>query len=251
MTIESIEKTKALVKINPLADPAYEALKVEITKICEGIVSRELHSQDDVRNVTEDVNLAQQIAKQCESLRKEYKDPLVQHGKTIDAAFKALTNPIENARNAASNNIGDYNRQQREKQRLIDEENARLAREQAEMQRMIDEENERLRREAEESGSRTVDEEGTITEQAPIEYIQPEPEPEYIPPEPIVSRALTGTGSATEKMVPHFRLFDIKQVPSNLVLLNEKAVNAMLKAGIREIEGLEIWEEPEVKFRSN
>lgn len=246
-----IEKTKALVKINPLADPDYIALQTEIGNICMSIESHPVNTENDVIKVTEDVNLAQKVSTTCEKLRLTYKDPLTKYGKSIDASFKTLSEPIAKARGVASQNIAEYNRKQREAQRLIDEENARIAREAMEMQRLIDEENERLRKEAEESGNRTLDDDtGEIIEAVTVELIPPEPEPEFIAPAVIISKASTGTGSATETMVPRYELIDIKKVPSNLILLNEKAINAMLKAGIRDIEGLRIWEEPEIKFRS-
>jgi len=245
------EQALAIVKIriNPADDPKYIALRKEIEDMCAYIGRCVVDSPTAVKRITEDVNLAQKVAAKVEALRKEYKDPLNKYGKDIDAVFKDLSSPISDARGSAADKIKEFNRQQREKQRLIDEENARRAREAAELQRLIDEENERLRQEAEDTGSRTVDEEGTITEQVPIEYIQPEPEPELLTPEPTVSKVATDLGSATEKMVPRFKLVDIKSVPVNLLLLNEKAVNGLLKAGIRDIEGLEIWEEPEIDFR--
>lgn len=240
----------ALVKITttPIRDPAYENLSTEIQSLCQHINNAVVDSPEAVARITTDVNLGQKIANQVEALRKQYKEEPIRIGKQIDAAFKVLSNPIEKARSMASQKIRQYNDEQREKRRTIDAENARKAREAAELQKMIDEENARLRAEAEKST--VIDQEtGEIKGPEP-EYIKPEPEPEYIPSAPIVQKVTTDLGSATEKMIAKFKLVDIKKVPRNLLLLNEKAVNAMLEAGIRQIDGLEIWEDPEIKFRS-
>jgi len=241
MVTKELEKTKAVVKVNPFADPAYESLKAEVGKYAQYVLDKVVDSPKAVTELTVDVNIGAKLGKQIEQLRKGYKDPLVQYGKAIDAAFKPLSDPIERARQIAAQKIRAFNDEQREKQRKIDEENARLAREQAEREARIEAENEA--RQAE----RTVDEDGVI--EGPDLIPVPE-EVEHIPDAPVVQKASTDFGSASERMVGKFQLVDIKMVPANLLLLNERAVNALLRAGIREIEGLKIWEEPEVSFRS-
>jgi len=251
ITTPATPKMRALVNINPLLDPNYLKLQTEITNICEYIKTAVLITPEDVSHLTEDVNLAQQVAKKCEILRKGYKDPLTQYGKKIEADFKLLTDPIADARENAGANIKKYNEQQREIQRLIDAENLRVAQEAARLQQEIDDENARLIAEAEAAGKREIVEDtGEIIEHEPVELIEQEPEPVYISHAPVIHKAQTATGSATENMVAKFKLVDISKVPENLVLLDEKAVRAQLKAGVRSIEGLEIWEEPEVAFRS-
>jgi len=242
-----VEKAKtgnqtAIIQINPDSDEKYLALKNEVNLLCQSIEKMVVNSPTATVKITEDVNLGKRIGNQIEILRKSYKDPLIKYGKYIDSTFKALSDPIEGARRVAAEKIKTYNDEQREKQRRIDEENARRACEAAEMQRHIDEENARLRQE-QQINTNT----GEIT--GP-DLIMPELEPEYIPPIPLIKKTSTIFGSAEEKLVLKFRLVDIKQVPADLLLLNERAVNAMLKAGVKQISGLDIWEEPEIKFRS-
>jgi len=238
------ETTTAVVtvQISPTKDAKYLVLKTEVDALCLSITNMVVDSIGKVGLITQDVNLAQQTANAIEKLRKEYKDPLVQYGKQIDAAFKPLSVPIENARLVASKKIIDYNNIQRAEQARITAENVKRAQEAAELQRLINEENERLR------AQQQVDEEtGEVTGPDLIEAI---PEPVYVTPAPIVQKVITDLGSTTEKMVPKFRLVDITKVPASHLLLNERTVKAVLSGGVREIPGLEIWEEPDVSFRS-
>uniref|UniRef100_A0A6M3LLR0 Uncharacterized protein n=1 Tax=viral metagenome TaxID=1070528 RepID=A0A6M3LLR0_9ZZZZ len=239
-----MEDTTAVVtiQISPANDDKYLALKTEVEGLCRSIEGMTVDSHSAVARITEDVNLAQKTGNQIEKLRKAYKDPLVQYGKQIDAAFKPLSEPIENARQVASKKIVGYNNIQRAEQARIADENARKAREAAELQQMINEENERIRQQ-----QKVDTETGEIT--GP-ELIAPEPEPEYVAPPPVVQKATTELGSATEKMVPKFRLVDITKVPASHLLLNERTVKAVLSGGVREIPGLEIWEEADISFRA-
>ncbi len=247
MVTEVFEETKAIVttvsiNVNPTIDPAYEAVKKEIELYAQCVENAVINTPEAVQKITADVNLGAKLDKQIEQLRLSYKADITKYGKQIDAAFKPLSEPIAEARKVAAQKIKGFNDKKREEQRLIDEENARIAREAAELQALIDEENAKL------AAERTIDEEtGEIQGET---LIPDEPKPAYIPDAPVIEKATTDFGSANEKMVGKYKLVDIKKVPANLILLNEKAVNAMLKAGVREIEGLEIWEEPEVSFRS-
>ena len=116
------------------------------------------------------------------------------------------------------------------------------AQEAAELQRLIDEENERIR------AKQQVDEEtGEVT--GP-DLIEASPKPVFVAPLPVVTKVMTDQGSSDVKMVPKFLLTDIAKVPTYLLALNEGAVKSLLKAGVRQIDGLDIWEEPDVSWRS-
>lgn len=242
--ITDLSTTK--LSLNPVADPDYLTLKSEVEALCRNIDGMVVDSPEAVSRITADVNLGQKVANSVEKLRKLYKDPIVQVGKEIDSAFKVLSDPIEKSRTGASSKIQQYNAEQR---RLADEK-ARAEQARAEAQRRIDEENAKRIREAEEAGIRTVDEDGVIEEEFPVELVAPIPEVKIATPPPPIVKTITDTGSSQEKMIPKFKVADITKVPTNLLLVNEKAITAMLKAGVRQISGLEIWEEPEIKFWS-
>lgn len=60
----------------------------------------------------------------------------------------------------------------------------------------------------------------------------------------------TDTGTASTKMVWDFEVMDFSQLPDKYKLVDEKAIRAAIRAGIREIPGVKIEEKPQVSVRS-
>ena len=60
----------------------------------------------------------------------------------------------------------------------------------------------------------------------------------------------TESGSASTRMVWKWKIDDAKQVPRNYLMVDFKAVEQALKAGIREIRGISIFEEADVRIRT-
>lgn len=254
--------TTAIVKIDPRQDETYLALKSQIGDLCRCINAAVVDSPTAVMNLTKDVNIGRGLLTAVDKQRTADKAKILEYGRAIDGYYKALSDPltalVDNRTGIAAQKILKFNNEQREKQRkaeeeqrekqrLIDAENARKAREATELQAMIDEENEKLR------AQQTIDAEGTIV--GP-DLIEPEPEPEYIPPAPIapvdepVGKVVNDFGSATEKMVARVEVIDFATLPDQWKLPNDKALNAAVKAGVRDIPGTRIWMEPEIQFRA-
>lgn len=55
--------------------------------------------------------------------------------------------------------------------------------------------------------------------------------------------------NASVRMVWAFDIKDIAQIPSEYLVLNEKAVREAIKAGVREIPGLKIYQKPTVAIK--
>lgn len=55
--------------------------------------------------------------------------------------------------------------------------------------------------------------------------------------------------NASVRMVWAFDIKDIAQIPSEYLILNEKAVREAIKAGVREIPGLKIYQKPTVAIK--
>jgi len=79
------------------------------------------------------------------------------------------------------------------------------------------------------------------------------------PPNPVaaIERIATTTagiktdgGSMAVKQVYRFKITDHTQVPRNFMLVNEKAVQAAIDAGIREISGIEIYPDIDLSYRT-
>jgi len=60
----------------------------------------------------------------------------------------------------------------------------------------------------------------------------------------------TESGSASTRMVWTWEISDAKQVPAEYLAVDVKAVDAAVKAGIREIVGIKIFERPDVRVRT-
>jgi len=256
-------KTTAIVKIDPRQDETYLALKSQIGDLCRCINAAVVDSPTAVMNLTKDVNIGRGLLTAVDKQRTADKAKILEYGRAIDGYYKALSDPltalVDNRTGIAAQKILKYNNEQRErqrkaeeeqrkKQRLIDAENSRTAREAAELQALIEEENEKLR------AQQTIDKDtGEIVGPTLIEQ---EPEPEYIPPATIdpvvepVGKASTDFGSSTERMVARVEVTDFAKLPDQWKITNEKALNAAVKAGIRDIPGTRIWMEPEIQFRA-
>ena len=59
----------------------------------------------------------------------------------------------------------------------------------------------------------------------------------------------TETGTSYGRAVWDFRLIDIRDVPSQFLILDEKLIRAAIRAGARTIPGIEIYEKTQVNIR--
>jgi len=57
-------------------------------------------------------------------------------------------------------------------------------------------------------------------------------------------------GTASTRMVAKYKITDADKVPGEFWIINEKSLAAQIKAGRRNIDGVKIWEEPEITVRS-
>jgi len=94
---EPIEAPTALVKINPEADAQVIAFYGASIKAAEYAEARVITTVDDLKPATDDLSLIAKLKKAIEEKRKEYINPLQDHIKVINNAFRTLTEPIETA----------------------------------------------------------------------------------------------------------------------------------------------------------
>ena len=230
--VVALEKTKVTIKLNPESDPAYLPLKNEIEELHKSTAEMIVVDQQGIEGITNNVNLGSKIKARVEVLKKPWKAPALEAGRTIDAAFNALTKPIDEARTIAEKKVTDCRKVLRAEAERIEAENRRK-------------EAERILLIAEDTDFET----GEMPIIAAVEHA----------PVPIVAdKTTTDFGSSRGVMEPKFRVVDFSKVPDSLKVLDEKSeiakaeckVNAQLKAGVREIPGLEIWLEEATRFRS-
>ncbi len=217
--------------------------KVEIGPYVDVAQSMEISTDQDAAEATEYLGDLARLAKELEARRKELKAPVLKWGKDIDAEFKRLIEPIEKARGLVEPKLLAF---RKEKQRKIDEINERLERERQEQQRIADEkqreEAERAAaalREAQEAGDaeRTAEAAKELAVAAEVQVIGGEA---YEPIEQDNTIRAENGASASVRKTWKATVVDPFEIPREYLSVNEKAINAAVKRGVRQIPGVVI-----------
>jgi len=161
-------------------------------------------------------------SKRWEELRHWFVDPLNRQVKEINARFKAAADPVGEAEGLVKDKVAVYFRVRQEAARK---------------------EQERLRRAAEAKAARQAARAAARGEEPPAPTI---PLPSVAAPEKTVR---TAAGSVTVRRVWRFEVLDETAVPREWLMVNEKAIGAAVKAGIRSIPGVSIYQAEEVAVR--
>jgi hypothetical protein len=111
----NMEET-ALVKVNPSIDSAVAALHSRALWFQAAADELVIASDDDVTNAITDLSTIASIKKAIEDKRKEYTQPLNNHLKAINNAFKSFTEPILYADKLVRRKVLDY-QAERDRQR--------------------------------------------------------------------------------------------------------------------------------------
>ena len=189
------------------------------------------------------------VNRQGEAHRKRLVGPLNEHTKKINDVFHLVLDPVAEAERIIKRKIGDYQMEQRRKAeeaaRLAELERRRL--EADAMQRA--EEAGRAAKAASEAPTLPLfverQEQAVATAGAAQEAAAKAAAP-ILTPAPPPKTVQVGGARATVKTHWTFKLTDFQKVPRAFLVLNETSVRKALDAGIREIPGLDIFEEPDV-----
>lgn len=188
----------------------------EVAKVEDVATHITIKSQKDVVSATEFLGGVKSRLKRIEELRKFFVAPLKEQAKKIDAMFGEQAAPLEQIETKVKRAIADYTLEQN---RLAAKEEERLAK----LRAAQDE-----RREAK----------GLAPVAAPL---------------PTVARPEATTkadgASATAMIVWKYEVVDINEVPRNLLRCEVKhaSVQALIDTGVREIAGLRIYEDVQVR----
>ena len=189
------------------------------------------------------------VNRQGEAHRKRLVGPLNEHTKKINDVFHLVLDPVAEAERIVKRKIGDYQLERRRKAeeaaRLAELERRRLEAEA--LQRA--EEAVRAAQAASEAPTLPLfverQEQAVATAGAAQEAAAKAAAP-ILTPAPPAKTVQVGGAKATVKTRWTFKLTDFQKVPRAFLVLNETSVRKALDAGIREIPGLDIVEEPEV-----
>lgn len=187
--------------------------------------------------------------KKLEAQRVSLVKPLNDHVKFINGLFKDWAEPLESANEIVREKVLAYTREQAriaaEAQAVEDErirtEQARLAageeRVRAEQARIAAEQA-RLEAEAEAANAPPP---------PPVAIVPPSPAPIPAAPEKTTRSPLATT---TVKKVWQYEVTDPDAVPREYLVIDQKKIAAVVRAGVRSIEGVRIFETEQLAVRS-
>ena len=201
----------AVIQVRPQADVAVTKLFSEALKLEEYAGALVIASDDNIQGATNDLSLIAGLKKSIEEKRKEYVQPINEHLTAVNEAFKGFTQPLVNADKITRGKILDYRAEQ-------------------DRQRREQEEINRLRMEA---AQKEMELKGQVSE--PVSIVQVEPE------QPTRYRADAGTLGTVK--IRKYRVVNFADLPDQYKLENSVLLNKVVKAGIPEISGVEIYEE--------
>ena len=189
------------------------------------------------------------VNRQGEAHRKRLVGPLNEHTKKINDVFHLVLDPVAEAERIVKRKIGDYQMEQRGKAeaaaRAAERERQRLEAEALQAAEAAT----RAKQAASEAPTLPLfverQEQAVATASAAQEAAAKAAAP-ILTPAPPPKTVQVGGAKATVKTRWTFKLAAFQKVPRAFLMLNETAVRKALDVGIREIPGLDIFEEPDV-----
>lgn len=174
-----------------------------------------------LKEATEFLGKVAKAKKQLEERRQFFVKPLNEQIKRINELFKRMTLPLENAESIVKNAILKY-REAVEKARREEEER---------LKKQWEKEQKKLEKKAQKEG---------------IPLPPPVPPPTLQPQEKTVE---TDTAQVTARLVWDFEIVDETKIPREFLMPNEKAIRAAIKAGVRNIPGIRIFQREELAVK--
>lgn len=205
----------ALVKVKPEADEAVIALHEQSLKLEQYATALVITNDGDIKNATNDLSIISGLKKAIEEKRKEYTQPINDHLKAVNEAFKALVEPLTQADKITRTKILDY-RAEQERQHQEAEDIARTEREIAERKAAL-------------TGEPVVVPE--VVEVAPA----------------APDRYRTEMGTLGKAVIWKFEVIDFSLLPDRFKMENATLIGKVVRAGEREIPGVKIWSEDSLR----
>lgn len=208
------------VRVAPDKDHGLQAVLAEGARLLEYAHGRTVTCNEDREVAGADLTVIARSLKAIETKRLEYTKPLNAFLTQINAYFKAAADPFTQADVLNRAKVRGYDNEverRRQEAAKIEDEKLALARREAELK----------------DGEITVD-------------LSPVPAP---PPTPNKVYTSAG-GSMGKRKEPKWELEDLSRVPAEYLMLDMVKVGRVVRAGVREIPGIRIWEESNITVRS-
>ena len=183
--------------------------------------SMQVTNDEENAKAAEVIGEVKTLLKRIETQRKKIVKPFNSFVKMVNTFSKTFTGPLTDAEKHLRNIIGRY---------AFHQEQQRRARE-AELRRKMAEEQRRLEEEAKKAG------------------FQPVKLPDmHIPARTGTTR--TEASTVSTKMKWAYMVTDKSKLPVEYILPDDKAIKRAISAGVRDIPGVKIFEEPVVRVRT-
>lgn len=187
-------------------------------------------NEDESKTAMEMILQSRRILNALEAQRKKILKQYADFQKEINGFSKKYQTILQEIFSNLSGKRNDY--EKKLEQERIDAESKRLAEE----KRLLEEQQEKARK---------AMEEGKLPE--PIVAITAVIEP--LPPEPKLKETCED-GIAVKKTSWKWEIVDINEIPREFLVLDEVKINEQIKAGVRSISGIKIFEQTETTYRA-
>lgn len=231
-------------------------IPIEVVTTIEGLLAiQKIASPEQAQSVSDGINLIGKQLNMIEGERVRRKAPVLELGRQIDSDAAKIAAPLKKADVQLRGLQKAYLVEQ---QRIADEENARVERENAERRRIAKEEEDRKIAEAEEEARFLADLDGGDADKAAEEARQAAIAPTLFNPPAVeleipvaVQKSVVGNyGSTGLRDNWTFEVVDASKVPVEYLVVNEAAIKAVIKAGVRKLPGVRIYNDQIVTRRS-
>ncbi len=215
-----MQETTALVKVRPEADEAVVALYKQAKRLLLYAEALTIVHEDDVRRATNDLSIISGIKKSVEEKRKGYTQPITDHLKAVNEAFKVFTEPLLRADRITRDKVLEY-RQEQERKRQKQENINRLRMEAAEKEMEL---------------------KGEITESVDLVEVAPE----------VPKNISAEMGTAGERANWKYEVTDFALLPDAYKVADSSMLNAVAKKhhDQKQIPGVRFYNEPILAVRA-
>lgn len=212
------------VQLLPSEDEAIRDLTARTSELEATAKALIIEDEEGLRRATDMLGWIATLKRQVEERRQFFVKPLNDQVRRVNDFFKEMLRPLETADRILREKVLAYRQEQERKRR---EEEARL-------RKMLEKEQKKLEREAAKQG---------LPAPPPI----PTPTASVAPQPKTVEGSL---GAVSAKLVWDFEIEDETKIPREFLMVNEKAIRAAIKAGVRRIPGVRIFQREELAVRS-
>jgi len=201
--------------------PEAEAMQQEVTGIEARAQDLAVTDEQSLAVAGDMLGYVAGVRKRIEALRTSLVKPLNDHVKRINDLFRGYAAPLDRADATLRAKVSAYRAEQE-----------RIRREEAErLRKLAEKEQARLERQAAKKGV-------------------PAPPPIPVPTPPAPPKTVAGEyGSMTARKEWRFDIVDEAQVPRQYLVVDEARIRAAIRAGIREIPGVRIYQVEIVSVR--